>query len=237
MIVSKPVVRSLMLACLLAAPCAHAQFAVIDVASLGQLIQQARMLTQELQTVRAQLDQAQTLYRSMTGGRGMEQLLGAVNRNYLPGDWAALTAALGGVGSAYGGLAGDINAAIAGNAVLSAQQLGALSAAEQDYLGDARRAVALLQGLAAQALSNSSGRFASLQGLISAIPAAADEKGALDLAARIGAEQAMLENEQIKLATLYQAAQAAAQTAGEREREQIVAGHGRFQTRFHPAAR
>jgi len=214
----------------MAAPYARAQFAVIDVASLGQLIQQASLLTQQLQTVRAQLSQAQALYQSVTGGRGMEQLLSNVDRNYLPADLPTLVAAVNGAGA----LGSQIQTLIDANAVLPPQALAALSAAEQDAIGAARRSIAALQGLTAQALSTSSGRFASLQGLIGAIPAATDEKGDLDLLARVGAEQTMLQNEQAKLTTLYQLAQSQAEAAKQRAREQIVAGHGRFDSRFRP---
>ena len=228
--IGKSQVRIVMAALLLAAPYARAQFAVIDVASLGQLIQQASTLTQQLQTVRAQLSQAQTLYQSVTGGRGMEQLLGNVDRNYLPVDLSALAAAINGAGA----LGGQIQALIDANAVLTPQTLASLSAAEQDAIAAARRSIAALQGLTAQALSTSSDRFESLQGLIGAIPTATDEKGDLDLLARVGAEQTMLQNEQAKLTTLYQLSQAQAAAANERAREQIVAGHGRFESRFRP---
>jgi type IV secretion system protein VirB5 len=233
MIHGKTQIRFVLAALLLAAPCARAQFAVIDVASLGQLIQQASLLTQQLQTVRAQLSQAQALYQSVTGGRGMEQLLGNVDRNYLPADLTSLAAAINGAGA----LGMQIQSFLDANAVLSPQSLAPLSTAEQDAISAARHSVAALQGLTAQALVTSSGRFDTLQGLISAIPSATDEKGALDLLARVGAEQTMLQNEQAKLSTLYQLAQAEAESATEREREQIVAGHGRFDSRFRPVVR
>jgi type IV secretion system protein VirB5 len=231
--INKQTARCLMAALLLAAPCARAQFAVLDVASVAQLIQQASILTEQLQTVRSELTQAQALYQSVTGGRGMEQLLGGINRNYLPPDLTSLMAAIDGAGA----LGRQIQSLIDANAVLSPQSLAALSVTEQNAIGEARRAVAALQGLGAQALSVSSNRFDSLQGLIGAIPGAADEKGALDLLARVGAEQTMLQNEQAKLGTLYELAQAQAQSASERAREQIVAGHGRFDSRFRPVAR
>jgi hypothetical protein len=79
-----------LLACLLAAPAAHAQFAVIDVGSITQLIAQAKILQAQLSTVQSQLAQAQAAFVSTTGGRGMEQLLAGVQRNYLPADWASL---------------------------------------------------------------------------------------------------------------------------------------------------
>jgi len=225
----------LLAALLLAGPRAQAQFAVIDIASVTQLIQQAQTLTQQLQAARAQLGQAQALYQSMSGPRGMEQLLAGITRNYLPTDWSQLSAARQGGGAAYSALAADVNNAVTANAVLSSQQLAALPAGAQSQIGAARGSVALLQALSQEALANSSNRFASIQQLINAIPTATDQKGILDLQARIGAEQGMLQNEQTKLQVLYQAAQSQAAALRQQEREQIIAGHGRFAARFEPS--
>ncbi len=71
-----------------------------------------------------------------------------------------------------------------------------------------RSTAALLQGITSSALSNSSGRFAAIQQLVSAIGAAPDQKSVLELQARINAESGMLQNEQTKLQSLYQVAQA-----------------------------
>jgi type IV secretion system protein VirB5 len=218
-----------------AAPSARAQFAVIDVASVRQLVQQVQTLAQQLEAARAQLAQAQLLYQSTTGNRGMGQLLSGVTRNYLPSDWAQLSAAMQGAGGAPGTLGANIRAATAANAVLTARQLASLSAEEQLQIGNERQSVALAQALAQQALANSSGRFASIQQLIAAIPAATDQKGILELQARISAEQDMLQNEQTKLQVLYQAAQAQAAVVAQQAHELIIAGHGAFAARFHPA--
>jgi type IV secretion system protein VirB5 len=224
-------------ALMIAAPSAHAQFAVIDAASVTQLVQQARTLGQQLQAAHQQIDQAQALYQSTTGNRRMEQLLTGVTRNYLPANWSQLNAAMYGAGGAPGGLAQDIRAAAATNAVLSAPQIAALPPAEQSQIGNARRSVALMQALAQQGLANSSGRFASIQQLIAAVPSATDQKGILELQARIGAEQGMLQNEQTKLQVLYQAAQSQAAVVAQQTREQIIAGHGNFASRFQPSPR
>jgi type IV secretion system protein VirB5 len=220
---------------MLAPAAAHAQFAVIDVASVTQLVEQAQTLSQQLTAAQQQLQQAQALYRSTTGNRGMEQLLGAVPRNYLPSDWAQLAAAARGGSGARGALAADVQAAVSANAVLSAQQMAVLPLDAQSQLDESRRSVALLQALAQEALVNSSSRFASIQQLIGAIPSASDQKGILDLQARIGAEQGMLQNEQTKLQVLYQAAQAQAAAVAQQTRERVIAGHGNFAARFQPA--
>jgi len=63
---------------------AHAQWAVVDVGAIAQLVRQVATLQQQLQNAEQQLGQAREQYSSMTGGRGMQNLLTGVNRNYLP---------------------------------------------------------------------------------------------------------------------------------------------------------
>jgi type IV secretion system protein VirB5 len=215
---------ALLLTLMFAAPAARAQLAVFDVASVTQLIQQARTLAQQLEAARQQLAQAQALYQSTTGGRGMQQLLSGITRNYLPTNWPQISAAMQGVNGTSGALALDISATVAANAVLSAPQVAALAPDQQAQIVSARHSAALLQAVAQEALVNSSGRFASIQQLIAAIAATGDQKGILELQARIGAEQGMLQNEQTKLQVLYQAAQSQAALGAQREREQVIAG-------------
>ena len=215
------------------APMAHAQFAVIDVASVGQLLQQAATLARQLEQAEAQVQQARSLYQSLTGPRGMEQLLSGSIRNYLPGNWQQLAASVQGAGS-FSALNADIRASLSANSVLSTTQLTALSPASSAQLVAARNNVALLQGLAQEALNNSSNRFGAIQQLIQAIPSATDQKGIMDLQARIGVEQGMLQNEQTKLETLRWVVGAQADALRLREQELAIASQGNFATRFEP---
>lgn len=217
-----------------AIPQAHAQFAVIDVAAVTQLVTEVQNLEQALTVAREHLEEAQTELRSMTGDRGMELLLSGANRNYLPADWGQLTAALNDTSSAYASLSAGVRQALSEDTVLTAQQVATLSPDAQQQLADDRETAALLQALSRQALANASSRFGELQQLISAIGAASDQKGILDLGARIGAEQAMLENEQTKLAMLAAAAEAQHWADEEQDRERAVDGQGQFATRFQP---
>jgi type IV secretion system protein VirB5 len=213
---------------------ARGQMAVIDVASLRQLLQQVQSLAQQLTTARAQLAQAESLYQSMTGSRGLQRLLSGADPNYMPTDWTQLTAAMQGTGS-YGVLAGDVAGALSGNAVLSTVQVAALSADEQSAINSARQCVALLQALAQQALTNTSGRFSDIQQLGAAIGSASDQKSILELQAALGTEGSMLQNEQTKLEVLFRAAQSQQWAASERQREMVVAGQGSFASRFEPS--
>ena len=220
---------------LVRAPAAHAQFAVIDVAQIAQSIQQYMMLEQQYQTLiqqlstaRNELTQVQNTYNSMTGGRGMQQLLSGTVRNYLPTSLADIQGLLQGSSATFGALSASMASLAQANAVLTPQQVAALSPTLQAQLVSARNSAALLQAIAGSALSNSSSRFASLQQLISAIGSATDQKGILDLHARIAAEQGMLQDEHTKLDVLYQVAQAQQWAVSQRAQEQAIADIGSF---------
>lgn len=210
----------------LACHTAQAQIPVTDVGAITQLVLQVLTAEQQLTTLKDQFTQAQATYAAMTGPRGMEGLLGGTVRNYLPGDWAALANVIDGTSGTFAALAATLNGAIRANAVLTDAQLAALGPDDRAALMESRRTVATLQVLARSALQNSSARFDALQGLIAAIPTATDEKGALDLHARIAAEQAMLQNEQTKVQMLMQTAAAQDLAVRERNRERAIVSIG-----------
>ena len=210
----------------LLAPAARAQMAVIDVSSIQQLVQQVRLMQQELQTAQNDLNQARQAYQSMTGSRGMQNLLSGTVRNYLPANWTQVQAAMNGTGGAYSALAGSIQASVTANAVLSPAAVATLSPSERSLLQSQRQNAALLQAVSQQALSTTSNRFASTQQLINTIGSASDPKAILDLQARIAAEHGMLQTDQSKLQALYQAAQGEETAQRQRAREQAIVDSG-----------
>jgi type IV secretion system protein VirB5 len=205
---------------------AHAQFAVIDVASLAQLVQEYETLQQQLSTAENQLNQARSAYAAITGNRGMQLLLSGTQRNYLPTNWTQLSQVMSGRSGSYPALASNVSTLVSTNAVLTPVQVASMSPTQQAQLAAARQNPALLQATARTSLSNSSDRFASLQQLISAIGTAADEKASLDLNARIAAEQGMLQNESTKMQVLYQVAQSQEWARAQQVREQAIADQG-----------
>ena len=223
-----------LLAFLAGAPAAHAQWAVVDVGAIAQLIQQVQLVEQELATARSELAASQQTFRSMTGDRGMELLLADAVRNYLPTSAGDLQSLAAGNAGGWGALSGAMQALVGQNAVLTGQQLAQLGKLA-GYLKAVRGSTALAQAISGEALSNSSGRFASLEQLIGAISGASDQKAALDLGARIAAEQALVVNEQTKLDVLQRAMQSQRWSDQLREREEVVALHGQFEARFEPA--
>ena len=211
-------------------PAAHAQWAVVDVGAIVQLLQQVQLMEKQLQTAENDFAQAQQAYQSMTGSRGLQNLLSGTNRNYLPADWQALQNLVSGSPGGYGTLAGLLQTAIQTNSILTSAQLSKLSPQERGQLQSARNSAAVLQVTSQQALDTTSQRFASLQQLISAIPGATDQKSILELQARIAAEQAMLQNENTKLMVLYHAAQAQELTRAQQARELSITNHGSLRT-------
>jgi type IV secretion system protein VirB5 len=206
-------------------PASHAQWAVVDVGAIAQLIQQVKTAVQQLETAQSQLIQAQQQFQSLTGSRGMQNLLSGTVRNYLPTNSASLLATLTGTGG-YGALSSSVQSAMTANAVLSPTALAAMSPAERTAIQTQRQSTALLQGVSQQALLNSSSRFSSVQQLIGTIGTASDPKAILDLQARISAELGMLQNEQTKLQVLYQTVAAQAAAGRQRASEQAVADVG-----------
>ena len=210
------------------APVAHAQWAVVDVGAINQLVQEVAVLRQSLSAAQQTLAETRSQYAAMTGSYGMSALLSGQNRNYLPTDWGQLQAVLQGTGGTYGALASTVEQLVTANAVLTPGEVAALSPSEQARLEAERQSAALLQAETRVALSTTSARFAALQQLISAIPRAQTQKAVLDLQARIGAEETMLENDQSKLGVLYEVARANREAEREQVREAAIAGIGSY---------
>lgn len=189
---------------------ARAQWAVFDVASFAQLVQQVSYWEEQLKAMKSQVGTLQQSYSAITGPRGMQALLplSAQARNYLPPDFASLLGVLNQTSVTYAGLSAALGQAVTANAVLTPAALAQLSPAAQQVIAARRKNAALLQTLGQSALETASGRFTTLQGLITAIGNAQDEKAIADLQGRISAEQAMLANDQSKLETLYRLTEA-----------------------------
>lgn len=194
----------------------RAQWAVIDVGAIAQLMQEVQQMEQVIQTAQNQLNQAHQQYQSLTGSRGMQNLLSGANWNYLPTTYSQIPTSL----------AGPIKRQVSSNAVLTSAQVSSLSPAEQAQVNAARSNAALLQSTSQQAYSTASDRFASLQQLITAIGSASDPKAILDLQVRVQAEQGLLQNESTKLQLLYQAAQGQEWARRQQASEQVVTSVG-----------
>ncbi len=230
-------------AALLAPLQARAGIPVIDFAAIANLIQQIMYWQQQISAMQKQFDelkaskeQLKQTYESMSGSRGMEQLLATSDaaRNYLPSNYADLRRSLDTPVPGYAGLSEQVRSIVSANSVLSTTQMDALSPELRQLVEQGRQSAALLDGMTQTAFQNTSQRFSALQTLITAIARARDPKAIQELQARIQGEQNMLTNEQTKLQALYQLSQADEARLRQRTRERVVSGHGEFSRRFTP---
>jgi type IV secretion system protein VirB5 len=232
-------VSAALLVGLTAAPAAHATYPVIDAAAIKQLVVQINYWKQQITAMQRELTQLQQTHAALTGPRGMQALLSMsdAERNYLPKDWAGVAQVLAGQSAQYGALASAVESGIAQRAVLDPARLARMTEAERTSIEEERRASMGLTVMTREAYAQAGARFASLAQLVQAIGSASDAKAIADLQGRIAAEQAMLENEQAKLAVLSQVAAAEAQVREQQRRELAIAGHGTFQARLRPVLR
>ncbi|RST50030.1 type IV secretion system protein [Variovorax sp. MHTC-1] len=208
---------------------------VIDFAAIASLMQQLVAWQQQLSGMQKQYEQLQQsrdqlarTYDSMTGSRAMEQLLPTSTqaRNYLPPSYGELMNTASGTSAGYTGVAEQVQAIMKANSILSSSQMESLSPEMRQMVEQGRQASALFNGTTRSAYQNTSQRFAALQQLIHRIGSAQDLKAIQDLQARIQSEQAMLTNEQTKLQSLYQIAQAEEIARRQRIRERSAADIG-----------
>lgn len=200
-----------------AATPASAGMPVIDAANLAQAVAQVRAWTTQLQGMEQQYvqlvqtyAQLQATYSSLTGARGMQNLLpvSLASRNYLPANAAQLTGVVNGTSAAYPLLASQVQTTIQTNALISPQALGSLSPSAQQFVRQSRQAAATLSMLSQQTQANASNNFTRVQSLIGALGTTADTKASADLSGRIQSEQVMTQTNQIKTDALYQSVQA-----------------------------
>lgn len=180
---------------------------VVDSAAIAQdaanFAKQMIEMANQLNTLKSQLDQQLKQYASMTGDRGMGQLLDGQTRNYLPDDWNTVMKLLDNP-SGYGSLSSNIKGIIDRNKILSDSILDKKTSRTKEVIAERRRMVAMQQALSDETYKKASERIALLQQLVNKIGSSTDPKAIMDLQARIQSEQTHLQNESIKLQALSQ---------------------------------
>lgn len=188
---------------------------VFDRANLAQSIQQVLHAVTQIQNQLNQLTALQNQLASTTGSR----MLGTVAndpalRNYVAPDAAAALNRVDAQG--YAGLSPTAKSLRDGGMVYNCLDLG----------GDARvRCQATLaqpyqhKGLLQDAMAKAAGRVAQIQSLMEQVDATPDQKSALEIQARIGAENAELSHEMTRIQMLQATADSEERIARSRDRE------------------
>lgn len=204
---------------MLAMASAHAQIPVTDTAAITKsttehLAEIAKWVDQ-LKAMEQQFDQMKAQYDAITGSRGMGQLMDNATRQVLPQDFVQSYDKLVTLGQ--GGVSQDarkIYDVIKKLGCTNYQDPNAKLSCQASAYAQPENA-AYING----ALGAAQARAQQLQQLLSQVDGAADMKAAADLANRIAAEQAMLQNEQtlVNLALAQRESQTALIAQAKRE--------------------
>lgn len=219
---------------LLSAPVAQAQQIVFDPSSYKQMIKDATTSIEQLNQLRAQIDQARALYDSFNDGTIVSQLVPDLDlphlREALP-TVQALTAAADGDFAALGRLgerAGEIRD----------QQRRFTAAKPSDWseaLEASGQAAARDLALGETAADAAGQRLDALHDLTQAIDAAPSARAVLDLQARAAAETAIAVSDQTRLQAIAMAQAAQARLAEQRQREAAAAARQARMERYRRA--
>lgn len=188
----------------------NAQTMANQVANIAKYVEQIVQL-------KAQLTQAKAMFNAMNGVRGMGMLINnPAARQYLPKTAPQLYA----LATSTGGLSGSINAIKAAARIMNPADVA--NAETATMLGKQQTHLAMMQATAEASYTAAGDRFDTLQALVDQVDLAADPKAAADLANRINAENAMMQNEITKLNMLAMLHSAQEKQLAQQGRERIA---------------
>lgn len=226
-------------ALLCSAPAARAQHIVHDPTAYARLVEDARTALQQLRALQEQVEQGQALFESLNAISDVNSLATALGlpevRNPLP-ELRALRAAAEGDLKALGDLA-DRADIIRRETRLFTPPAGDAESWYRDNLerSGARTARDLAIGEAVSQASDQ--RLEGLESLRRALDAAPNARAVMDLDARLAAERALIQNEQLRLQGLTLTQAAEARLEEQRAREQAEAARAARQAAYERAFR
>jgi type IV secretion system protein VirB5 len=186
---------------------------VFDAASVMQAIA-------SVQELKSQVEQQKQLYSALNGNRGMGTLLNnPALRNYLPDDWKKVYDTLN---------SGDVSG-LTGSAaqIRKANQIFDCAKVQnaQDKLLCNRSAglSAAQKSFGLNAYDQSTKRMDQIESLMKQINQTSDAKSIAELNARLQAENALIQNEQIKLQMFSELSRAEENLLKQQQREQAMA--------------
>ncbi|WP_169054776.1 type IV secretion system protein [Azospirillum sp. TSA2s] len=202
-------------------PPAHAQLAVIDPANLAQAVQQVQQMAQQLQAMQQQYQQLQQTYQAIAHAPSSpltelgQQLNVEAFRNALPAQSNVLGSVMEGRALGPGAFGSAAQGQLERNRVYSPD--GADFQAQE--MQRTATSVAGAQAMASGLYQSATSRVAVLQAIEGQLATAADAKAVADLAARISAEQAYIQAQQVQAQSLVLWQQAQMRNRDQREQE------------------
>jgi type IV secretion system protein VirB5 len=159
--------------------------------------------TEQLKSMKDQLDQMKDVYHTLQGSRGFGNLLGndLINQ-YLPQDYVAAANALrSGSGGSFAGISGSLSDIVRANQLQSCAQLNA-DAAMRATCNRQWQDLALQKQIGDMGYRKAAENIRNLQMFVQSINASSDVKAVGEVQARIQVEAVRMQNEQIKLSTI-----------------------------------
>lgn len=186
---------------------------VFDGTAAANFVQQFVRMKEQLDTARSQLTEAERMYASVTGNRGLGNLLRDSNlRQYLPEDAARI------YDSIKNGNYPDITSSI--DQILRSEQItGSTEDAKQAILEREKRTAAVNKAMGIRAFEGARRRLDNIERLMDEISQTQDQKAIDELQARIAGEQAAIQNEMNKLVMLSQLQNAEQQLIKQQRKE------------------
>lgn len=206
----------------LVATTAQAAMIVYDPTSYAKLIEQAKTALDQLNELKAQVQQGEKLFDSLNTASGVGQIASQLGlpslREVLP-DVSALAAAAKGDLTGLGAIGARADAIRSANRLYT-PQAGDQTGADLEAAGmRAARDLALGEAVSTAGAQ----RLAGLQTLQAAIDTAPNARAVLDIQARATTEQAMIANDQMRLQGLAMAQTAEDRLQAQRDRERMAA--------------
>lgn len=177
---------------------------VIDVSSLTQQILQVQHMLTQIEQLKSQLETANKELDSMSGVRGLGNVIDSAYDTAVNVDPNQVLSDAGIRGANEHGLTGDV----------------------ADLYESGNQNTATWLGQSQKSLEQAQERFSELTGLVAEVNNSPDQKDILDLQARIGAEQVMLQNEMAKLSMFRSQAEANQALHAQRVQQMRVASSG-----------
>lgn len=177
---------------------------VIDVSSLTQQILQVQHMLNQIEQMKSQLETANKELDSMSGVRGLGNVIDSAYDTAVNVDPNQVLNDAGIRGANEHGLSGDV----------------------ADLYDSGNQNTATWLGQSQKSLEQAQERFSELTGLVAEVNNSPDQKDVLDLQARIGAEQVMLQNEMAKLSMLRSQAEANQAMHNQRVQQMTVESSG-----------
>ncbi|WP_311948411.1 type IV secretion system protein [Halomonas piscis] len=177
---------------------------VIDVSSLTQQILQVQHMLNQIEQLKSQLETANKELDSMSGVRGLGNVIDSAYDTAVNVDPDQVLSDAGIRGASEHGLSGDV----------------------ADLYDSGNQNMATWLGQSQKSLEQAQERFSELTGLVAEVNNSPDQKDILDLQARIGAEQVMLQNEMAKLSMVRSQAEANQAMQNQRVQQMRVASSG-----------